>query len=89
MRKPTHKAQILTEDFRVVHERGYSASSVRNIVQAAGVPHRSFTSHFATKKAFGLEILNLFYEQIQENSALNIFLSESLIKGVIGLRAAT
>jgi TetR/AcrR family transcriptional repressor of nem operon len=74
MRKPTHKAKILTEGLRVVHERGYSASSVRDIVQAAGVPQGSFTNHFATKEAFGLEILNLFYEQIQrlmEETLLN------------------
>ncbi|MCU1323165.1 MAG: Transcriptional regulator, TetR family [Acidobacteriaceae bacterium] len=66
MRKPTHKTKILQEGLRVVHERGYSASSVRDIIQAAGVPQGSFTNHFATKEAFGLEILELFYEPIQK-----------------------
>ncbi|WP_263385235.1 TetR/AcrR family transcriptional regulator [Granulicella arctica] len=74
MRKPTHKAKILTEGLRVVHQRGYSASSVRDIIQAAGVPQGSFTNHFANKEAFGLEILNVFYAVIQrlmEETLLN------------------
>jgi TetR/AcrR family transcriptional repressor of nem operon len=66
MRKPTHKAKILEQGLRVVHERGYSASSVRDIVEAAGVPQGSFTNHFASKEAFGLEILNLYYEPLQQ-----------------------
>ena len=65
VRKPTHKAKILTEGLRVVHEQGYSASSVRDIIQAAGVPQGSFTNHFASKEAFGLEILEIFYGTIR------------------------
>jgi TetR/AcrR family transcriptional repressor of nem operon len=33
---------------------------VRDIVQAAGVPQGSFTNHFASKEAFGLEIIDLY-----------------------------
>jgi len=65
MRKPTHKAKILAEGLRVVHQKGYSASSVRDIIEAAGVPQGSFTNHFATKEAFGLEILEAFYGVIK------------------------
>ena len=61
MPKPSHREKILTEGLRVVHERGFSGASVRDIVEAAGVPHGSFTNHFASKEAFALEALDLYY----------------------------
>jgi len=45
-----------------VHERGYGGASVRDIVEAAGVPQGSFTNHFASKEAFCLEILDLYFK---------------------------
>jgi TetR/AcrR family transcriptional repressor of nem operon len=45
----------------VVHERGFAAASVRDIIQAAGVPQGSFTNHFASKEAFGLEVLDVYF----------------------------
>lgn len=44
-----------------MHERGFGGASVRDIAQAAQVPLGSFTNHFASKEAFGLEILELYY----------------------------
>jgi TetR/AcrR family transcriptional repressor of nem operon len=61
MSKPSNREKILTEGLRVVHERGFAGSGVRDIVQAAGVPQGSFTNHFASKEAFGLEILDLYF----------------------------
>jgi TetR/AcrR family transcriptional regulator, transcriptional repressor for nem operon len=52
----------LTEGLRVVHERGYDGASVRDIVEAAGVPQGSFTNHFVSKEAFCLEILDLYFK---------------------------
>ena len=63
MSKPSNREKILTEGLRVVHERGYAGASVRDIVQAAGVPQGSFTNHFASKEAFGLEILELYFSR--------------------------
>jgi TetR/AcrR family transcriptional repressor of nem operon len=60
MSKPSNREKILTEGLRVVHERGFGGASVRDIVQAAGVPQGSFTNHFASKEAFGLEIIDLY-----------------------------
>ena len=60
MAKPSHREKILTEGLRVVHERGFMGASVRDIVQAAGVPQGSFTNHFSSKEAFGLEIIGLY-----------------------------
>jgi len=66
MPKPSHREKILTEGLRVVHERGFAGASVRDIVQAAGVPQGSFTNHFASKEAFGLEVLDLYYARGSE-----------------------
>src|ERR1700686_3087862 len=60
MPKTSNRERILTQGLRVVHERGFANASVRDIVQAAGVPQGSFTNHFASKEAFGLEILDLY-----------------------------
>jgi TetR/AcrR family transcriptional regulator, transcriptional repressor for nem operon len=59
--KPSHREKILTEGLRVVHERGFAGASVRDIVEAAGVPQGSFTNHFASKESFCLEILDLYF----------------------------
>lgn len=61
MSKPSNREKILTEGLRVVHERGFAGASVRDIVQAAGVPQGSFTNHFASKEAFGLEVIDLYF----------------------------
>jgi TetR/AcrR family transcriptional repressor of nem operon len=61
MPKPSHKDTLLAEGMRVLHEYGFNGASVRDIVQAAGVPHGSFTNHFTSKEAFGLEVIDLYF----------------------------
>jgi TetR/AcrR family transcriptional repressor of nem operon len=61
MGRVSNREKILTEGLRVVHEHGYAGASIRDIVQAAGVPQGSFTNHFASKEAFGLEIIDLYF----------------------------
>jgi TetR/AcrR family transcriptional repressor of nem operon len=65
MSKPSNREKILTEGLRVVHERGYTGASVRDIVEAAGVPQGSFTNLFISKEAFCLEVLDLYFEDVQ------------------------
>jgi TetR/AcrR family transcriptional repressor of nem operon len=77
MPKPSNREKILTEGLRVMHERGYAGASVRDIVQAAGVPQGSFTNHFASKEAFCLEALELYYERGTE-TARQTLLNETL-----------
>jgi TetR/AcrR family transcriptional repressor of nem operon len=66
MPRPSHRTKILTEGLKVVHERGFGGASVRDIVQAAGVPQGSFTNHFASKEAFGLEVMDLYFADSRE-----------------------
>jgi TetR/AcrR family transcriptional repressor of nem operon len=56
-----NRERLLEEGLRVVHERGFANASVRDIVKAAGVPQGSFTNHFASKEAFGLEIIDRYF----------------------------
>ncbi|CAN5389233.1 TetR/AcrR family transcriptional regulator [soil metagenome] len=60
MTKISNRDRILSEGLKVVHAHGYAGASVRDIVQAAGVPQGSFTNHFTSKEAFGLEILDIY-----------------------------
>ena len=66
MAKISNREKILCAGVQVVHERGFGGASVRDIVQAAGVPQGSFTNHFASKEAFGLEVLDLYFQQSLE-----------------------
>jgi TetR/AcrR family transcriptional repressor of nem operon len=66
MEKISNREKILTAGLRVVHEHGFGAASVRDIVAAAGVPQGSFTNNFVSKEAFGLEILELYFADIRE-----------------------
>jgi TetR/AcrR family transcriptional repressor of nem operon len=65
MPKPSHREKLLQVGMQVVHERGYRGASVRDIVQAAGVPQGSFTNHFASKEAFGLEVVERYAAQAE------------------------
>ena len=66
MTKVTNRTRILNEGLRVVHERGLIGASVRDIIQAAGVPQGSFTNHFVSKEAFCLEVLDIYFEGIRK-----------------------
>jgi TetR/AcrR family transcriptional repressor of nem operon len=67
MARASHKEKILTVGMQVVHAHGFAGASVRDIVQAAGVPQGSFTNHFASKEIFGLEVIDLYFA-----NALNV-----------------
>lgn len=61
MSRISNREKILTNGLKVVLERGYVGASVRDIVEAAGVPQGSFTNHFDSKEAFSLEVLDLYF----------------------------
>lgn len=67
MARASNREKILTEGMRVVHAHGFAGASVRDIVQAAGVPQGSFTNHFASKEAFGLEVIELYFANSRES----------------------
>jgi TetR/AcrR family transcriptional regulator, transcriptional repressor for nem operon len=65
MSRLSNREKILEEGLKVVHERGFAASSVRDIVSAAGVPLGSFSNHFASKEAFGKEVIERYFANSQ------------------------
>ena len=65
MSRPSNREKILEEGLKVVHERGFASSSVRDIISAAGVPLGSFSNHFASKEAFGKEIIERYFANSQ------------------------
>lgn len=70
--KPSNREKILTEGLKVVHAQGFGNASVRDIVQAAGVPQGSFTNHFASKEAFGMEVIDLYFARGCETIAATL-----------------
>ena len=50
---------------RTVHERGFATVGLREITAAAGVAQGSFTNHFASKEAFGVAVLDHYFDQIR------------------------
>jgi TetR/AcrR family transcriptional repressor of nem operon len=60
--KPSNRETLLKQGLRLVHERGFGASSVRDIVHASDAPQGSFTNHFGSKEEFGLEVVERYHD---------------------------
>lgn len=65
MSRPSHREQLLESGVTTLHERGFAASGVREITSAAGVAQGSFTNHFRSKEAFGVAVLDRYFEKLQ------------------------
>jgi TetR/AcrR family transcriptional repressor of nem operon len=59
------KAEILEQGAALVHRAGFSATSVADITEAAGVPKGSFYNHFESKDAFGEAVLDRYFEDVR------------------------
>lgn len=46
-------------------QAGYTGATVRDICEAAGAPHGSFTNHFRSKEAFAKEVLDRYFVNLQ------------------------
>jgi TetR/AcrR family transcriptional regulator, transcriptional repressor for nem operon len=68
MRADTRK-HILTCGGEIVHHKGFAATGLQEILQAAGVPKGSFYFYFKSKEEFGLALVEhyrtLFAEQVR------------------------
>lgn len=72
MPKPNVKEQIVTTSLSLLHGKGFNATSVQDITDAAGVPKGSFYNHFASKEALGVEVLQRYADgAAQLGCALN------------------
>jgi TetR/AcrR family transcriptional repressor of nem operon len=46
----------------MLHEAGYTATGIKDIVDAAEVPKGSFYNHFASKEAFSEEVIDFYFD---------------------------
>jgi TetR/AcrR family transcriptional regulator, transcriptional repressor for nem operon len=58
--KPNVREQLLAAGLETLHARGFNATGVQDIVDAAGVPKGSFYNHFASKDALGAEVVQAY-----------------------------
>jgi TetR/AcrR family transcriptional repressor of nem operon len=70
MAKPNVKHQLVTASLDLLHSKGFNATSVQDITDAAGVPKGSFYNHFASKEALGLEVLQRYVDMATDVSRL-------------------
>lgn len=47
----------------MLHEGGYTATGIKDIVDAAAVPKGSFYNYFENKEAFGQEVIDAYFER--------------------------
>lgn len=64
MGRPSLRDKLLDAGVTVLHERGYSASGVREITQAAGAPLGSFSNHFRSKEEFATLVLDRYMDAL-------------------------
>jgi TetR/AcrR family transcriptional regulator, transcriptional repressor for nem operon len=68
--KISNREDILNAGLRVMFHSGYNGATVRDICEAAGAPHGSFTDHFRSKEAFAEEVLDRYFANLQGNGAV-------------------
>ena len=66
MPRESLRDNILSAGLRVMFQRGFNGSGVRDIVAEASAPQGSFTNHFRSKEAFAEEVLDLYFEHVRE-----------------------
>ena len=60
------KQEILQRGFEVMYSKGYHATSIQDIVDAAGIPKGSFYHYFRTKQQFTLDALALYTDLLNQ-----------------------
>jgi TetR/AcrR family transcriptional repressor of nem operon len=62
---PDVRRRLLEAGLDLVHTRGFTASGVKDITDAAGVPKGSFYAYFPSKEAFAAAILEHYWSDIE------------------------
>jgi TetR/AcrR family transcriptional repressor of nem operon len=66
MAKPDVRERLLTAGLEALHKRGFNATGVQDITDAAQVPKGSFYNHFESKDALGVEVVGRWSEKASE-----------------------
>ncbi|MRW86860.1 TetR family transcriptional regulator [Pseudoduganella sp. FT26W] len=70
MAKANVKEQIVSTSLDLLHSKGFNATSVQDITDAAGVRKGSFYNHFTSKEALGLEVVQRYLAAVGELAAV-------------------
>jgi TetR/AcrR family transcriptional regulator, transcriptional repressor for nem operon len=62
---PDVRRRLLAAGLELVHARGFAASGVKDITDAAGVPKGSFYAYFPSKEEFAASILEHYWAGIE------------------------
>ena len=63
MPRPGLREQLLSAGLATFHERGFNATSVQDITDAADAPKGSFYNHFESKEALAAEVVRKYAEK--------------------------
>jgi TetR/AcrR family transcriptional repressor of nem operon len=66
MARPSHREKIIESGVDTAYRRGFATTGLREFAAAADVPQGSFTNHFRSKEAFGIVVLDRYFEQLQD-----------------------
>ena len=58
---PNTRDNLIRVGVCMLHESGYTATGIKEIVDAADVPKGSFYNHFESKEAFGKEVVDFYF----------------------------
>ena len=61
--KPGTRDNLIQAGLQMIHAEGYSASGIQGIVERADVPKGSFYTYFASKEAFGTEVIDAYSDR--------------------------
>src|SRR5213594_1883700 len=64
------REQLLSAGVATLHRRGFNATSVQDITDAAGAPKGSFYNHFESKEALAAEAVRTYVEKGRERLAI-------------------
>ena len=73
-RSSTAKTHLLDTAQRIVGAKGFAAVGLNQLLGAAGIPKGSFYYYFASKEAFGKDLLDHYFEK--DLQQIDRFLSE-------------
>jgi TetR/AcrR family transcriptional repressor of nem operon len=58
------KRQLLERGMAMLLERGFNDSGIAAVLSATRIPRGSFYHHFKSKEEFGLQVIDLYMEQV-------------------------
>lgn len=59
--RPHTRDNLIHAGMQMLHEAGYAATGIKDIVDAANVPKGSFYNHFDSKETFGKEVVDVYF----------------------------